>query len=240
MDKGLIRDIDSDHYKQSIVQTITRLSSKIGAITLAEGVETQAELFACYALGIQLIQGYFFARPERADLLPGSGCVEKLKANLPQLNAEIAARIQRDRDSQGRYIALSGEVSQALMQGSSDVETLFYQVIEANDEIDCLYLLDEAGQQISDTVCHTCAGNMHALFAPSSIGTDHAFKEYFYYLKHLGSERYISEPYISLATGNLCRTVTTRFSRQEISCVLCIDFLIHNNEQGMRASRLSL
>jgi len=229
IDKALIRNIDSDYYKQSIVQTITRLSNKIGAITLAEGVETQAELFACYALGIQLFQGFLFAMPKPVDLLPTSRCVERLKDHLPELNAEIVARVQHDRDNQSRYESLRSEVVKQLIEEIDDIESLFYRVIDAHEEIDCLYLLDEEGIQISDTVCSSCSGNMHALFAPSSNNTDHSFKEYYYYLKLLGNEHYVSEPYISLATGNLCRTVASRFISHGGSAVLCIDFLIHNS-----------
>lgn len=230
VDKALIRGIDEDYYKQSIVQTITRLSNKIGAMTLAEGIETQEELFACYALGIQLFQGYFFAKPQRMEELAGSGCVSRLKETLPELNARIETRVQAVRDCYRSYEAVSNEVIAHLcdLRGEESVEACFYDVIERQPEIDCLYLLDAEGLQISDTVCRTCAGNMHVLFAPSCRGADHAFKEYYYYLKFLGNERYISEPYISLATGNLCRTIATRFEHEGEGRVLCIDFLYAN------------
>jgi hypothetical protein len=36
-------------------------------------------------------------------------------------------------------------------------------------------------------------------------------KDYYYCLAEAAQERFVSEPYISLASGNLCRTLSCRF-----------------------------
>ena len=62
IDRLVISDIHKDYYKSEIVRAITSLSSKIGAITLAEGVENEEELCACLSVGVSLFQGYYFSK----------------------------------------------------------------------------------------------------------------------------------------------------------------------------------
>ncbi|WP_036177581.1 EAL domain-containing protein [Massilia sp. 9096] len=63
IDIDLIRDIDADNTKQIIVENIVRLCEKLGIVALAEGVETFDERDVLADMGIDLMQGYLFARP---------------------------------------------------------------------------------------------------------------------------------------------------------------------------------
>ena len=64
-----------------------------------------------------------------------------------------------------------------------------------------------------------------AMFRPSPRGTDHSLKEYFYVLVEVEMQKYTTDPYVSLASGSLCRTISTRFrsADSERSYVLCVD-----------------
>jgi len=64
LDMELLRDIDSSPVKQAIVRGLVAITSELGITLLAEGIETEAELAVLRALGIQLFQGYHFARPQ--------------------------------------------------------------------------------------------------------------------------------------------------------------------------------
>ncbi len=61
--KSLVSTLASEPIKQDLVRMLVDLAGKINATTLAEGIETQEEFEACRDLGIDLIQGYFFAHP---------------------------------------------------------------------------------------------------------------------------------------------------------------------------------
>lgn len=63
LDMQLIRDIDKNTVKLAIVRRLVQLNHDLGIITLAEGVETMAELQVLKGLGIDLFQGYLFAKP---------------------------------------------------------------------------------------------------------------------------------------------------------------------------------
>jgi EAL domain-containing protein (putative c-di-GMP-specific phosphodiesterase class I) len=63
LDMDLVRDIDRDRPRQAIVRGIAVMCAELGIRVLAEGVETIAEYLWLRAAGIDLYQGYLFARP---------------------------------------------------------------------------------------------------------------------------------------------------------------------------------
>ncbi|WP_409564334.1 EAL domain-containing protein [Methylobacterium sp. J-076] len=73
IDMDLLRGIDADPRRRSIVAGIVAIGRSLGIALLAEGIETAAELDAVRGLGIDLVQGYHFARPliEALPAVPG-------------------------------------------------------------------------------------------------------------------------------------------------------------------------
>lgn len=63
LDMQLIRGIDHDTNRQSIVRHCLNMFADLNIKPLAEGVETLAELQCLKLLGVELIQGYLFAKP---------------------------------------------------------------------------------------------------------------------------------------------------------------------------------
>ncbi len=70
LDMGLVRDLDRHHTKRRVVGAIATLVRELGGRVVAEGVETPAERDACLAAGIDLLQGYLFAKPTREIVVP--------------------------------------------------------------------------------------------------------------------------------------------------------------------------
>ncbi|AFY38811.1 diguanylate phosphodiesterase [[Leptolyngbya] sp. PCC 7376] len=63
LDMALIRNIDRDSVKQAIIRGVLQVCQELKTIVIAEGVETQAELKILQSFGIELFQGYLFAKP---------------------------------------------------------------------------------------------------------------------------------------------------------------------------------
>jgi EAL domain-containing protein (putative c-di-GMP-specific phosphodiesterase class I) len=62
-DMSLVRGVDSDPVKQSLIRVICELTKQINSRLIAEGVETEEECKTLMSLGVELGQGYLFARP---------------------------------------------------------------------------------------------------------------------------------------------------------------------------------
>lgn len=63
IDMNLIRDIDSDHFKQAIIKAFVELSNNTNINLIAEGIETEEELKTLILLGVYAGQGYFLQSP---------------------------------------------------------------------------------------------------------------------------------------------------------------------------------
>ena len=64
LDMSLIRDIDQDRDKQSLVAALRGFAEVQGYKVVAEGIETEAELAELQTLSIGFGQGYLLSRPQ--------------------------------------------------------------------------------------------------------------------------------------------------------------------------------
>ena len=70
LDISLVRDLDKDAVRRRLVQLLIELCNDLSISVVAEGVETPAERDALIELGIDLLQGYLFARPAAPFVAP--------------------------------------------------------------------------------------------------------------------------------------------------------------------------
>lgn len=63
LDMALVRNIDRDRNRRIITNGIVQVCRDLGIDVIAEGIETPGELGTLVDLGIDLFQGYHFARP---------------------------------------------------------------------------------------------------------------------------------------------------------------------------------
>lgn len=63
VDISIVRDVDKDIDKQLIISNIVSYAHRQNMLIIAEGLETAAELEKVLELGVDLLQGYYLARP---------------------------------------------------------------------------------------------------------------------------------------------------------------------------------
>jgi len=64
IDRYLVSDLDRDRRKRAIVSGLINIAHELGCLVVAEGIERRQELITALALGTDLAQGFFIARPE--------------------------------------------------------------------------------------------------------------------------------------------------------------------------------
>jgi diguanylate cyclase (GGDEF)-like protein len=63
IDRHFITAIDRTPKKQHLVRNIVSIAHALGIRVIAEGVETEAEFIACRHYGVDMVQGWYIARP---------------------------------------------------------------------------------------------------------------------------------------------------------------------------------
>ena len=69
IDKSFIDHCTSEGNDQVIVRSILSICTELGLTSVAEGVETEEQQKQLQAMGCDLLQGYLYSRPVRADEL---------------------------------------------------------------------------------------------------------------------------------------------------------------------------
>lgn len=221
IDRSLISGIENNYIHQEIVQAICKMSSGIGALTLAEGVETLEEAVYSKHLGITLVQGFWFAKPS-VELIDTDFDfkIERIKIQCQKMMINF----QHGYDT---LCAKAGDSCQKIYKAileAPDLSQWHMQVksaLENEPEIEALYLIDANGKQVGDTFMQCTA---RSFYEPTAHGSDHTFGEYYVRARESANGYHLTNNYLSLASGNVCLTYScTRLIKDQIY-VLCIDF----------------
>lgn len=227
IDRSLITGIDSLYHKQEVFKSLANLSRKIGALVVAEGVETGAEALTLLELGADMLQGYYFARPAAYSEEDLQSCTAKLKQAATSYKRYMTCKIEEEKQMYSQFDRVMESMADELAKESGDrFDAKLFHLVEQFDILECAYILDASGIQISDTVCRREPGvNQSPIYHPACKGEDHSLKKYYSSLVYAGLNKYLTGTYISLATGSLCVTNSVMFKDIEgTDFILCADF----------------
>ena len=84
IDRSFIRNLETDANDAAIVRTITAMAHSLGLKTVAEGVETPAQLEFLRQLGCEIVQGYLYSPP-----LPFEDLVEYLTNDTTKTSCHL-------------------------------------------------------------------------------------------------------------------------------------------------------
>ena len=231
VDRSIINGMSSNYFKQEIFKSLTNLSTSIGCLTLAEGVETQDEVLGCIEFGADLLQGYFFSRPR--DIRPRKfhdeeGKLEHLLLEFRERQIDfVKARRLQNKQYQK---TLRGIVKKTEDKSLEEIDALLRDAISRSDAIDAAYVVNDKGIQITDTIMKkNRRRRINPVFRAASKNENLSHKDYVYQVINTDLKRYTTDRYISFATGNLCVTLSRRFKGKEAcSYILCLDFVSGN------------
>ena len=228
LDISLVKNIQNDYYKQGVIKSLINLSNMIGALVIAEGVETQEEAIQILKLGGHMMQGYFFSSPR--EICDGIDDLsnDKIEMISKSFNQYMKKKLNEEKKKNQQLNKIVNNCIKELVGGSyHEFDNKLLHITWSYNNIECAYILDENGIQISNTI-RFCSENEvkdNLIFYSARAGTDHTMDKYYYPLISAGLSKYITEPYVSLATGNLCITISKVFKNIDNQrYILCIDF----------------
>ncbi|MEG6584529.1 EAL domain-containing protein [Dendrosporobacter sp. 1207_IL3150] len=227
VDRALIKNIDQDNYKQEIFKSLIGLSRKVGALVVAEGIESEDEALVSLELGADLLQGYYFLRPQIINSDTIKSCAIKIESIANKYKNARIKTIRHEQETLKFYNQIMNTVIVELSRVSQAAfETKLKKYVNLFPSLEYLYILDMAGKQVTDSICcsEKCFRNERKIYRAGKFGADQSLKDYYLYIK-AGVEKYVSRPYMSLASGNLCITSSASFhDRHGHGYILCADF----------------
>ena len=224
----ITKGISYNYYKQEIFKSLINLSKKVGSLVIAEDIETESEAMVVMELGADMLQGSVFGEALDIENVNLSNITEKTKQlsidykdyMIEEINAKEKAHEDYDK-------IINNIISKLSVVNNSDFDNIIDKAVEDYSILECVYILDNTGYQVTDTAtrCKNMLSQKALIFQPAKKGTNHALKKYYYFPKSMHLNKYVTEPYVSLATGNLCITISAYFKNASgENYILCIDF----------------
>lgn len=221
IDRSLITGIENNYIHQEVVRAICKMSNNIGALTLAEGVETLEETVYSKHLGAILVQGFWFAKPSMKPIHTNFDFkIEKIKTNCHKMMMNF-------QDERERLSAKAGNLCQRIYTAILEAPNLSQwhsytqSTLVDESEIEALYLINAHGKQIGATLLR---GQARSFYEPTMEGSDHSFTEYYTRARESSCGCHLTNHYLSLASGNICLTYSCTIIIRDASYILCIDF----------------
>ena len=229
IDRFLIQDIQLDFYKQEVLKSLLSMARHLGTLIIAEGVETEEEIMMLLDMGVDMVQGFYFAKPRRNDQLQCSLVLEKVERLGVLFKQKLIKKIDGNRFHMNQYYSMILEMQIELEKSVPvDFDGQLTKMIAAFPQAEGLYILGEDGIQETETVFNPLYQSVRnpVMFRPTSAGADHTMKDYYYFLMEtdLGKGSFVTKPYLSMASGNVCVTLAALFKDAgQRKHILCID-----------------
>lgn len=222
VDRSLIFDIHNNFVNSQVLNGISNMCHKIGALVLAEGVESKSEILHCMKKDIDIFQGFYFSKPSsKIDTVKKDDILNIITNIGISYKNIIQNHINKKNHLLKRSEGLAKSIVSILEEDRKGIDTVLFDVVKNEDNIEAIYILDEkSGMQVGDTIIEEI---VKVLYSPTSNGHDHSLKEYYFLAKESIRGDYLSSEYISKASGNMCRTYSYKASIQDIKYIVCFD-----------------
>lgn len=224
IDRAIVSQIENNKYNQEVFRSIINTAKQIGAMTVAEGVETVDEVITCMILGVDYFQGFYFQKPEQFNYLFTNEARLRVEEAAQKLNISTKKNptvVNMKIESYKRIIYEL--VNRLSCMTHDDYNAELRDYVDEHNEIECAFLIDSKGFQITDTVMTPDTEILEG-YHPAVIGVNHDIKNYFYAIKEQIEDPFISGWYISNATGKSCKTISSKFyNKKGEMIVACVD-----------------
>ena len=217
IDRSLIFNLHQNFINKEIVRAITNMCFNIGALVLSEGVEKEEEVVKSLRLDIDLFQGYWFGKPA-----PTTNHKPELINKIHYIGEMHSNNVKQTINKKERLIELALTYATNIITSLQTVtKHNLKKYLETSDDLEAIYIIHATtGIQIGNTIIDSLENRF---FHPAKDGDDHSLKEYFYITKESKRGSFLSEKYISRATGTMCRTFAQKFILEETPYILCLD-----------------
>jgi EAL domain-containing protein (putative c-di-GMP-specific phosphodiesterase class I) len=228
IDRSVVSGIDTDFDKKTRFKATVAAARRIGALTIAVGAETVDEVIECILLDADYFQGFYFSRPDKINKIFSNEVRLKLEEAAHRLNVNIknnpTAEIVRIETYKRIIYTL---VSSLTGLPAHEYEQTLYDYLFEHGELECAFMMDQNGYQITSTVMGKGAESLPG-YTPGLIGENHGIKNYFYAVRERIEDPFISGWYTSAATGKQCKTISSKFfDSQGRMIVVSVDLKKH-------------
>lgn len=222
LDRSLAVRARSDIRTRRALPSLVELLRESGCLVLMEGIETEEEAVIAVRSGVDMVQGYYFARPSLNAVAnrPIHDVVQRIQGRFIESTHQAAAEL-------GASLKLYVERFQTLvgrMRAGEQFESAV-AVLHGLENVTRSYVLDREGIQRGESVVARQGSIESSRFAvlTQGAGADWSTRSYFRRaIQHPGQIQ-ITKPYLSIADADTCITLSIAEELGGTLRVICCD-----------------
>lgn len=223
LDRGILLEATKSLRSQSVLRNLTKLIKEAGSVCLLEGIETKEQALLAMDVGVDLVQGFYFARPRTAldHILKGQEIIKDVIESYPNyIKEKMFVHNMQRKGYEALFSSIQGMQSQEVVEEEmAKVGGLSF--VKRN------FVLDEFGYQISDEDSSVgISGRLDIL--QKGKGLCWKNRRYFIRAMEQPEKIYVSKPYRSLIDMQLCLTVSKVVQVDHKTVVACFDVAYHD------------
>jgi EAL domain-containing protein (putative c-di-GMP-specific phosphodiesterase class I) len=221
-----IKGISGNIEQQKAFRRLVRAAHSEGVLVAAGGVQSEEDGLVALEIGADLLQGKYLSKSYENNLVFTLSRKARMGFLSARYRRRVTNRAKRDRELMENCKGTAESIFTRLENPPVlEMEKQFTTIFADHPSLECLYLLDGEGVQVSEAICsqYHIPERKKLLFKSSPKGADHSLREYYYALSQ-GEERHLTDPYLSMNSGNLCVTASQKVSGSgEDALILCVD-----------------
>ena len=225
LDRSIIAQAALNPSVRRVIPNLVNLIHEAGSLSLMEGVETEEEALIAIDSDIDFVQGYYFARP--AKLLPPENLSRGTIDDLCK-KSTIASQIELGiyKNKLHAYQEAFQVFLHKFKEGLEVIDAC--QKFLSQPGAERCYLLDKDGRQLGrNFVSFTAPSLSDPRFSPLAESSDARWERRHYFRRAINQPGtiQISRPYLSIAGGNMCVTLSVAVLTEKEMIVLCGDLM---------------
>lgn len=238
IDFRALRKLENKTYAENMIKTMKYITETLGIIMVAKGIEDEEDVSFALKNGAQFMQGYYISQP--LDLTTES--LISIKDRYRNLMAahviEEGSRTDLSRQLTSKAYMIMNDIKEMISNHFEDVENLDAEAIySAFPMIENFWILDDKG--IQNGVNHVNLENYMpkktSMFQIYSPGTDFSGKDLFSQLYSTILNVWVTPPFNSILTNNLCVGSSIRLDFSPEMAVLCANINLDKiHEKGKK------
>jgi EAL domain-containing protein (putative c-di-GMP-specific phosphodiesterase class I) len=226
LDRSMLLKASDQEKIRQLLPGIVSLLHQAGALVIMEGIETEAQTLIAMESDIDMVQGYFFAKPQQ-DLALLSSEPPPFSKLFDAYKTAETIRGKKFQQTHERY-RKRFLTSVALLQEGCALIDSSEPLFEDEGVIRC-WLLNPNGEQVGSTITSRMYENrIDPRFRPlEDANSADWFRRHYLRraLLHQGQLQ-VTRPYLSITGAHMCSTLSLMFKVDDRDIILCCDLKV--------------
>ncbi|EMR12366.1 hypothetical protein MPL1_10542 [Methylophaga lonarensis MPL] len=224
IDRSLVQEAGKSSRVERILTGIVSLIHEAGSLVVLEGVETRREALVSIAANADMVQGFYFAKPQQL--------ISSNHEEFVSVIDELLQHQQRQRFKNTHQINENFRKIERLFKRAINHFSVTQNFEESSEilfaekrSVRC-YLLDDAGYQMARNIYSPhYQQTMDVRFTPllSGDNANWSHKHYHFRAVQHPGQMQLSRPYLSVADSRMCITVSQTVTSSDKQFVFCCD-----------------